>query len=212
MIGWIYFLISLLITVIIHELAHMLVAIWNKVPVLAFSIGFGKIIFHKKFRGIDFRLSLVPIGGYCQLAEKGAGNWVYKRYAKKLAIVLAGVTANLILAFICYYINYGSIELGLKVDFLLMKYIFTKDYNSIYLLISTVQPNIFLLQLSILNLFGCLSNLMPIPGLDGGYVFLFWFQKLLKDKFEIFLKVIIKIGMVFLGIIQFVLLYYIWFM
>lgn len=212
MIGLVYFLISLLITVTIHELAHMMVAIWSGVRVKAFSIGFARVLLHKKLWGIDFRLSLIPLGGYCQLAEKGADNWIYKRYAKKLAIVLAGVTANLILAFICYYINYGSIELGLKVDFLLMKYIFTKDYDSIYNLILAVQPNVFLLQLGIMNLFGCLSNLMPIPGLDGGYVFLFWFQKLLKDKFEIFLKVIIKIGMVFLGIIQFVLLYYIWFM
>jgi len=207
-------LVCLFLTVVFHELSHMLVALAVGVKVEAFSIGFGKILLHKKLWNIDFRLSAIPLGGYCRLeGEKGKSKtgWLTKRYSKKLAIVLAGVTANILIAFLCYWINYKSIRLGLYVDFKLLTSIFTKDYLTIYVLVATLQPNLFILQLGLMNLFACITNLLPIPALDGGFVWLFHLERIYKEKFPEFLEKITKIGFVILMVLQVVLLYWIWF-
>ena len=230
MIGWIYFFIALIITIVIHELAHMLVALLCKTKVFAFGFGFGKVLLHKKLWNIDFRLCLFPLGGYVKLEpdNKNEGKnllakiknwwkgttykpeWLTKRYSKKLAIVLAGVIANVLIVLLCYWINYKSIILGLYVDYKLLTSIFTKDYLTIYVLIATLQPNLFILQLGLMNLFACLTNLLPIPALDGGFVWLFHLERIYKEKFPAFLDKITKIGFIVLIILQIVLVYWVW--
>ena len=213
MISWIYFFLALIITVCVHELGHMLVALWNKVSVKVFSLGFGKCLLHKKLWNIDFRLSLIPLGGYCRLEgekDKIKTGWLTKRYSKKLAIVLAGITANLLLAFLCYWINYRSISLGLSIDLKLIQALLTKNYDNITNLI-TMPINFFILQLGFMNLFACITNILPFPALDGGYVWLFLLEKKFKNKFVPFLEKITKIGFVSLIILQIILIYWIWF-
>lgn len=58
-------LLCLFFLVIFHEFGHFIAAKLCKVKVESFSFGFGPILFHKKIKGTDFRLSLVPLGGYC---------------------------------------------------------------------------------------------------------------------------------------------------
>lgn len=50
-----------------HELGHFAVARLCGVEVEAFSIFMGPILLHKKIGKTDYRLSLLPIGGYCQM-------------------------------------------------------------------------------------------------------------------------------------------------
>lgn len=53
--------------VFFHELGHFLLARLCGVEVEAFSIFMGPILLHKKIGRTDYRLSLLPIGGYCQM-------------------------------------------------------------------------------------------------------------------------------------------------
>lgn len=62
---WIYGLLALCILVIIHEFGHFIAAKLLGVKVESFSVGMGPILFHKKIKGTDYRLSLIPLGGYC---------------------------------------------------------------------------------------------------------------------------------------------------
>lgn len=50
-----------------HELGHFLAARLCGVKVEAFSIFMGPVLLHKKIGQTDYRLSLLPIGGYCQM-------------------------------------------------------------------------------------------------------------------------------------------------
>ena len=50
-----------------HELGHFAVARLCGVEVEAFSIFMGPVLLHKKIGKTDYRLSLLPIGGYCQM-------------------------------------------------------------------------------------------------------------------------------------------------
>lgn len=61
----IYGLLGLGFIVFIHELGHFIAAKIFGVTVESFSIGMGPILLHKTIKGTDYRLSLIPLGGYC---------------------------------------------------------------------------------------------------------------------------------------------------
>lgn len=72
---WIYGLLALCILVIIHEFGHFIAAKLLGVKVESFSVGMGPILLHKKIKGTDYRLSLIPLGGYCGM--KGEKDFQY---------------------------------------------------------------------------------------------------------------------------------------
>ena len=53
--------------VFFHELGHFAAARLCGVEVEAFSLFMGPVLLHKKIGGVDWRLSLFPIGGYCKM-------------------------------------------------------------------------------------------------------------------------------------------------
>lgn len=53
------------IIVFFHELGHFIFAKIFGVKVLSFSIGMGPVLLHKKIKDTDYRISLLPFGGYC---------------------------------------------------------------------------------------------------------------------------------------------------
>ena len=214
MITLLYFISALMLAVIVHELGHTISDLICGVKVEAFSIGFGKPIWHKKIFGIDVRLSPILLGGYTKLAgelDKRKDGFLAQRYLKKVIILLSGVAMNFILACICYKINYGSIIKGMAIDLIILKSIFTKDYLTTALIILDNMPNMFLLQLSLINLMCAIVNIIPFPSLDGGMIWLALLEKKVKN-FEEFIKRIFAFGFAFLMLLQVVILVYIFFL
>jgi len=62
---WLYGLLCLIFLILFHEFGHFIAAKLFGVKVESFSVGFGPILIHKNFNGTDYRLSLLPLGGYC---------------------------------------------------------------------------------------------------------------------------------------------------
>ncbi len=60
-----YGILGLGIIVFVHELGHFIAARRCGVEVETFSIGMGPVLLHKKVGNTDYRLSLIPLGGYC---------------------------------------------------------------------------------------------------------------------------------------------------
>jgi len=112
------FIVVLTIVVFIHELGHFKVARWCGVSVKAFSIGFGKELWHRVDRhGTRWRIAALPLGGYVKFVDddNGAsmpsqesadrlsaaereGSFHAKPVWKRAAIVAAGPIANFLLA------------------------------------------------------------------------------------------------------------------
>jgi regulator of sigma E protease len=92
--------------IIVHELGHFIVARRNGVDVEEFGIGFPPTIWSKRMKsGFDFSINLLPLGGFVRLrgeneAEKGKGTLGAATLWAKVKIMLAGVTANLAVAYI----------------------------------------------------------------------------------------------------------------
>ena len=53
--------------VILHEFGHFIVAKMLGIRVETFSVGFGKRLWGRKWGTTDYRLSLIPLGGYVKL-------------------------------------------------------------------------------------------------------------------------------------------------
>src|SRR5436305_13268151 len=53
--------------VVLHEFGHFIVAKLLKIRVETFSVGFGPRLFGKRWGTTDYRVSLVPSGGYVKL-------------------------------------------------------------------------------------------------------------------------------------------------
>ncbi len=100
--------------IFIHELGHFLVAKKIGVRVHAFSLGFGPAIIRKQIGETDYRISLIPLGGYVKLAGEqredsntGEGwEFMSKKPWQRAAVLIAGVTCNTILAFILFIVAF----------------------------------------------------------------------------------------------------------
>lgn len=102
-------LVFLVVLVVIHELGHFIVARRSGVHVHEFGVGFpprAKVL-GRDSKGTEYTLNWLPIGGFVKLeGEEGesveADAFVNKPLGTRLAILLAGVLMNLLLAFVVF--------------------------------------------------------------------------------------------------------------
>jgi len=133
------FLFVLTIVVFFHELGHFLVARWNGVRVLTFSLGFGpELAGFNDRHGTRWKISAIPLGGYVKFfgdeseastpssealasmtADERAGSFHHKKVGARAAIVAAGPIANFLLAiviFTCLFTFFGKPSTTARVD------------------------------------------------------------------------------------------------
>ena len=55
--------------ILVHEFGHFIVALKLGLRVEAFSIGFGPALWKRKARGVEYRISAIPLGGYVSLPD-----------------------------------------------------------------------------------------------------------------------------------------------
>ncbi len=127
---WINVVWILAFIVFVHEMGHYLVARWNGVAVDAFSIGFGpELIGWNDRRGTRWKISAIPLGGYVKFTgDMNAASvpdpealaqvdpalaphlFANKNVWQRIAVVVAGPLANVILTFLILYallLGYG---------------------------------------------------------------------------------------------------------
>jgi regulator of sigma E protease len=106
-------LLVLSVLVVFHEFGHFAVAKAFRFPVEVFSVGFGKRLFGRKWKGTDYRVSAIPLGGYVRVIGLGPDEstisegtsqeaaTVGKRWQRAL-ILLAGPVMNFVLAILLH--------------------------------------------------------------------------------------------------------------
>lgn len=99
------FIVVLGVVIFVHEAGHLLVAKGFGVRVLAFSLGFGKRLWGFERNGTDYRISLVPLGGYVRMSGELPGeegddpsDFLNKPRWQRFLIYLAGPAMNAVLS------------------------------------------------------------------------------------------------------------------
>lgn len=117
MITLLAFLLALGVLVSFHEFGHYVVARLCGVKVLRFSIGFGKPLLRWQPGETEWVLCPVPLGGYVRMLDEREGavavserhrSFNAQPVLKRMAIVVAGPVANLLLAAIVYWVLIGQ--------------------------------------------------------------------------------------------------------
>ncbi len=104
------------LVVTVHEFGHFIFAKLFNIGVPVFSIGFGPSLIKKKIGATEFRLSLIPLGGYCAIqgmSDPEAGlvetdesshdpkqSFEDKALWQKVCVLLGGIAFNLAFAYI----------------------------------------------------------------------------------------------------------------
>lgn len=113
-------LVALGIVVMIHELGHFIAARLCGVTVETFSIGWGPVLFRRKFGTTEFRISALPLGGYCGMKgenefkaaidtdqdaiPRDRDSFYGAHPLKRIAIALAGPFSNLFFSVLVFAI------------------------------------------------------------------------------------------------------------
>ena len=113
------------LAIAIHEFGHFIVALKLGLKVERFSLGFGPAIWKKTWRGVEYRISWIPLGGYVMIPDvdpegtkaleggsdkdgesadaakpgkKGVSPW------KEIAVAVAGPGMNIVLAVVLAFL------------------------------------------------------------------------------------------------------------
>jgi regulator of sigma E protease len=115
------FILLLGVLIVVHEFGHFAVARLCGVKVLRFSVGFGRVLWRRRFGRDQTELTLcaIPLGGYVRMVderEQEAGEQIapedlpraFNRQSvgRRSAIVAAGPIANFLLALFIYWLMF----------------------------------------------------------------------------------------------------------
>lgn len=132
----VYGILGLGFLVFFHELGHFVAARICGVKVESFSIGMGPVLLHHQWGQTDYRLSLIPLGGYCGMKGqkdfqtaldendteiRGDKDSYYGVHpVKRMLIAFAGPFFNLFFTFIAFFvialIGYNYYSAGCQVN------------------------------------------------------------------------------------------------
>jgi regulator of sigma E protease len=105
------FIAVLSVLILVHEWGHFITAVKLGVRVEQFALGFGQKLYSFFKNGTEFRLCLIPLGGYVKMAgderskcEGKSDEFFSKSVGHRGLIVLMGPVVNIIFAFFCFWV------------------------------------------------------------------------------------------------------------
>ncbi len=109
-------LVGLGMVIFVHELGHLIAAKLVGIDVEAFSLGWGRKLVGKTWKGTEYRISVFPVGGYCKMKGERSytvaleenrteipreeGSFFAAAPWKRIVALLAGPAANILLAIV----------------------------------------------------------------------------------------------------------------
>ncbi|MDO8570786.1 MAG: RIP metalloprotease RseP [Candidatus Daviesbacteria bacterium] len=156
----IIFIITLLFLVVSHEFGHFIVAKKFGIKVLEFGFGLPPKIFGKKWGETLVTLNWLPIGGFVKLLGEDETDkqslrpnglkkvlndprsFATKPVGQRIAVVVAGVIVNFILAVLIFWIVLASSGFSQQIPLLSpYKFFGVEQKNEIVVIIGNVSPN-----------------------------------------------------------------------
>ena len=203
----IVFLLGFLI--FIHEGGHFIVAKLCKVKVNEFAIGFGPSIWKKQGKETKYALRLIPLGGFVSMEgedEESENEHSFSKASipKRIMIVAAGACVNIIFGLLTYFLLFAIVYKNIPLAFNAtggfitsigesLKMLFTgnvgiKDLagpvgiSEVVTQTTTLVNYIYIISLISVSL--GVTNLLPIPALDGGKILILIIEAIRKKPLK----------------------------
>ena len=177
------------------------------VKVLDFSLGFGKELWSKQGKETRYSIRLIPLGGYVRMlgeeeavdderAFNNASVW------KRLLIVLAGPIINILFGLVLFWILASIYNKNLYHGLIVTKNYIVLLFQSIAslftggakdaglvgpvgissIIVQTSGLFDFFYLMAVISISLGITNLLPIPGLDGGKILLLIIEVIRRKK------------------------------
>jgi membrane-associated protease RseP (regulator of RpoE activity) len=184
------------IVILFHELGHFLAAGLVKLPIRIFSIGFGPKLWSFTRNGTEYRLALIPFGGYVLPDFYSEEEYFAIAPGRRLVMAAGGPAASIILTVLCLAtLNLFSADVSLY-NLLVKPVIQTV---TLFGKMTAALPTVFSKTGQISGVIGLITqggellaadylrvwwftglvslnlallNLLPVPALDGGKMLL----------------------------------------
>ena len=103
--SYLLMLLFLGLVVLVHEWGHYVAARHAKIPIAVFSVGFGPKLWSIKRKETEFRISLVPLGGYVLPAVEDEEEFLRISPKRRAFMALGGPIASFLLTFVYLWIR-----------------------------------------------------------------------------------------------------------
>ncbi len=108
------FIFVLGLMIFVHEFGHFIAAKWLKIRVEIFSLGFGTRLFGFRRGDTDYRVCLLPLGGYVKLAGENPEDalsgspdeFLTRPKHQRFLVYVAGPVMNIVMAVLFLAVNY----------------------------------------------------------------------------------------------------------
>ena len=197
-----YAFVMISLIILVHEGGHLLAARLASIPVRTFSIGFGPRLIGFTRRGVDYRLSLIPLGGYIEPAVSTQEELYAIGLYRRIIFTLGGVFANIVFAVLMLFI-YRMLSEDMPVASALSGA--CRNTLSFIVLIASSIPALFTKSSELAGIIGVVRqggtfmagnfhqifsfagllslnlaviNLLPLPVLDGGKALFYILEKI----------------------------------
>jgi regulator of sigma E protease len=210
--------------ILIHELGHFLAARAAGIPVELFSIGFGPALLKKRIGPTEYRLSLIPLGGYILPAVRDEHDYFLIPVSKRVIFSLGGPAANLVVVLLLYGIL-NAMQSDLSIAGVIIQP-FAQTAILVQKIIVSLS-NLFTLHSSVMGIVGILHeggrfingnginavkltlilsanlavfNMLPLPALDGGKIILSLLEKVSTRLRKIYVPVMVIGWLLIIGL------------
>ncbi len=188
------------VLILIHELGHFVAAKWGGIPIARFSLGIGPRLWSRKYKGTEYILAMLPIGGYILPSFEEEAEFFAVPLRRRIAFFAGGPLANMLVviplfAVLNIYTNGASFAHVLIAPFVQATMVLWQIYLALPQIVSDpgqlsgpvgiVMYGATLVGITkwlglaiILSLNLAVINMLPIPILDGGKILLHILAKL----------------------------------
>ncbi|OPY02216.1 MAG: putative zinc metalloprotease [Syntrophorhabdus sp. PtaB.Bin047] len=188
--------------ILIHETGHFIAAKLAGIPIRTFSIGFGPKLYALERGGTEYRLSLIPLGGYVMPDIDDEKAFFDLPVLRRVVLAAGGPAASMALPFFCFALS-DALRFGPGFGNLLFQPL--EQTATAFIKIASVIPLLFTHHGELSGIAGIVSqggrfigtdghnllsftalmsinlavlNLLPIPVLDGGKIVMYAMEKL----------------------------------
>jgi regulator of sigma E protease len=195
------------ILIFVHELGHFIAAKLTNIPISVFSIGFGPRIWHWERNGVEYRISLIPVGGYVKPKVQSEAEFYTIPWNRRIIFAAGGPLGNLVFAGLVILVwNICSLNISfssLLIDPVVKPLVYMwnlvcfipelfKQHDQISGVVGIVVQGSRYTGLSITKIIGfsfflninlIVFNMLPIPPCDGGSIVVYILDRI-NPKFR----------------------------